>query len=138
MNNLLSTIIIFTIVLSFAPSVVAQPLIEINETEIFAAALEEEKSSLEYTPPPANAIPSAYEGYKVIIYSSSTPLTKEHDIFRRFGNIQIFKSQGIIYYTIGDFKTQEQATEFSEKIISKKYPNYKLVKCEKGKRSIIY
>lgn len=81
------------------------------------------------------AVAEDYSGFRVQVLLAETPLPPDHIIFVRHGSIAVEQlGEGVYAYLVGDFKTEEAATEFTDVYLAPLYPGLRIVQFEMGKR----
>ncbi len=77
----------------------------------------------------------SYTGYRVEFITSLSELPISHQIFSRHGNIVVEENKdGNFAYLLGDFDDKEDANDFLNNILIKRYPGARVVQFEKGRR----
>ena len=79
-------------------------------------------------------IPHDYSGFSVQILETDKELTQQHSIFKQFGDIKIQRTDGIVYYLVGDFKTLEAAQNYVDKVVNSRFPSAIVARYENGIR----
>ena len=84
---------------------------------------------------PSKPVPSDFSGFSVEFFTATTPLTADHPIFFRHGNIQYQQlADGTFAYYLGKYKTHLEAERFLSEIIQARYPEASVVEFNKGSR----
>jgi len=78
-----------------------------------------------------------YTGYRVEFTTSLSELPVSHQIFSRHGNIVVEESKdGHFAYLLGDFEDQDNANDFLNNILIKRYPGARVIRYERGRRVV--
>jgi len=78
---------------------------------------------------------NSYTGYRVEFTSSLSELPVSHQIFSRHGNIVVEENkEGNFAYLLGDFDEEEDAKDFLNNILIKRYPGARVIRYERGRR----
>ncbi len=76
-----------------------------------------------------------YTGYRVEFTTSMSELPVSHQIFSRHGNIIVEENKdGNFAYLLGDFDDEEDANDFLNNILIKRYPGARVIRYSKGRR----
>ncbi len=75
-----------------------------------------------------------YTGFCVQILETDKELTQEHSIFKQFGDIKIQRTDGIIYYLVGNFKGIDAAQNYVDKVVNSRFPSAIVARYREGVR----
>ncbi len=77
-------------------------------------------------------VPFDFSGYTIVLQSADFALTDDNTIFSTFGDIRVTKVNGKYFYLLGEFKTNNSASDFLEKVIESRFPTAYVVVYEEG------
>ena len=75
-----------------------------------------------------------FSGYTIVIASSDVELSDDDAIFQSFGEVIVSEVNGTFFYQVGQFKTEQSASDFLTKVIASRYPAAEVVNYENGER----
>ncbi len=84
-------------------------------------------------------LPQAHSGYLIEVATSNFPLTSEHPVFKKYGNVFYDKLRegGYSYLIKADFSSKEAVQEFLQKVILPKTPEARFVEYKEGIRTVV-
>lgn len=82
-------------------------------------------------------LPEKFTGFKIeLLKVQDEPLPDDDDIFFRHGNVvEEMINETEYAYSIGNFKSEEEATEFMELFLADLYPDSRVISYENGIRN---
>lgn len=83
-------------------------------------------------------LPALHSGYVIEVATSELPISRNHEIFKRFGKIFYHKMRdgGYSYVIKANFSELKSAQRFCENIIKPRFKNARVIEYKRGERKI--
>ena len=137
MNTLRTSLLLCAVMTVFSMQSDAQSLASVSRTAYRSA-----KTATATAPTPnrySKKLPALYQGYAIEVKTSTYPLDRNNQIFRKFGNIHYDKLErgSYSYLIVGRFSDDESVLHFLHNIIAPQVKDAKAVHYEDGIRRVV-
>lgn len=103
----------------------------VTESQVVETPEVTKSSILDVNNPTIN---SNLNGHMIVIHYANIDLPKDHKIYKKHNQVEIYKEKDFYYYLIGTFDSEKEASKFMKLYVTREYPNAYVMNFKNGVR----